>query len=287
MTYKAPVIVGDEPEGLEQNGGTHCDKAGKVYWEKTWRGTTKLPLPIDPRDATWRNYVNRELHKFFAGCVPSIVSRHGRILEIGCAYSAWLPYFAREFHLEPWGLDYLDTGCAASREILRRANLPVDHVVCGDLFTPPAGMLGIFDLVISFGLVEHFLDTADCVRACSRFLKPHGVMITVIPNMHGATGLLQKLMSPSIFDKHVPLDLEQLVHSHRAAHLIELHAAYLVPFNFGVVNPGTFATPLIRTVISKCGNGITALIGALHEAGLPLKPNRFTSPFIVCVFQNS
>jgi SAM-dependent methyltransferase len=279
----APATIDVRSDGIGPAGEVNTDKAGKVYWENVWQ-ETKLPLPVNPRDTTWRNYVNRQLHAFFADSVPKIVPRHGRILELGCAYSAWLPYFTREFELDPWGLDYVEAGCAAAREIMRRADLPADQIVCGDLFNPPASMLGAFDLVTSFGLVEHFQNTADCIRECSRFLKPHGAIITLIPNMHGVTGFLQKHMSRVIFDKHVPLDLEQLACAHREAQLVELRAAYLVPFNFGVVNPGNFATPMIRTLVSKCGNGFTALLGVLHEAGVPLKPNRFTSPFIVCVF---
>ena len=92
-----------------------------------------------------------------------------RLLEIGCAKSAWLPYFAKEFSLSVCGLDYSPIGCQMSRKILQ-ANGVVAEVFCADLFSPPDNMLGVFDVVVSLGVVEHFEDTASCLNAVSSFL---------------------------------------------------------------------------------------------------------------------
>jgi 2-polyprenyl-3-methyl-5-hydroxy-6-metoxy-1,4-benzoquinol methylase len=53
-------------------------------------------------------------------------------------------------------------------------------------------MVSAFDVVISFGLVEHFEDTDACLKAINKFLAPKGLLITFIPNMVGFTGFLTK-----------------------------------------------------------------------------------------------
>jgi len=73
---------------------------------------------------------------------------------------------------------------------MNSAGLSRQHIVCGELFGPPPWMQEMFDIVMSWGVIEHFEDTAGCLQACSRFLKPGGTMITVIPNMCGIPGLL-------------------------------------------------------------------------------------------------
>lgn len=55
-------------------------------------------------------------------------------------------------------------------------------------FSPPASMLGKFDVVVTFGVVEHFIDTRACLDAMSQFLKPGGLLVTSIPNLAGWIG---------------------------------------------------------------------------------------------------
>src|SRR5690242_12585722 len=91
------------------------DKAQKEYWDSRWNHKS-LPPPADPRDARWNNYFVREVDRFVRSVIAGMLSPPIRILEIGCANSRWLPYFAREYDLEVWGLDYSPTGCARARD---------------------------------------------------------------------------------------------------------------------------------------------------------------------------
>lgn len=42
------------------------------------------------------------------------------------------------------------------------------------MFNPPNDLIGSFNVDCSFGLVEHFADTVDAIKACSKFAKPDG-----------------------------------------------------------------------------------------------------------------
>ena len=91
------------------------------------------------------------------------------------------------------GLDYSDIGCQKSRAILRNEGVE-GQIFHGDMFDPPAHLKGKFDVVFSNGLVEHFEDTKKAVSACASFLKPGGMMVTLIPNLSGMLGPLQQIL---------------------------------------------------------------------------------------------
>jgi 2-polyprenyl-3-methyl-5-hydroxy-6-metoxy-1,4-benzoquinol methylase len=129
---------------------------------------------------------------------------------------------------------------------MKLANLDPDHIISTDLFAPPEFLEAMFDLVISFGVIEHCADTAGCIRACARYLKPGGTLISLIPNQRRLIGFLQKHVDRAIFDKHVPLSLQELIRAHEVAGLKELLSTYLCFFNFGVLDLGEFATPAFR-----------------------------------------
>ncbi len=97
------------------------------------------------------------------------------------------PHFGTESGFEVNGLDYSLVGCEQARAILAHACVP-GRILYGDLFAPPNELLGSQEVVITFGVVQHFADTAGCVRALARLMKPSGTLITIIPNLTGVLG---------------------------------------------------------------------------------------------------
>ena len=164
----------------------NIDKAGENYWTEVWERTT-LPPPIDLDSKSVNAYPDRVLHNLFKKIFSTRDTKGKKLLEIGCGNSILLPYLAKEFGFEVYGIDY-----------------------CEDAFNPDKNLLGNFDFVCSFGVVEHFQDTSNTLKSFSEFLKPGGILITSIPNMKGATGLLHKLLNKPVYDIHVPLDKDDL-----------------------------------------------------------------------------
>src|SRR5262245_56096999 len=93
------------------------DKAGKAYWDGLWKHST-LPRAVNPQTTGLNNYVNRKFHEYFSEAFSLLETRGGRLLEIGCARSAWLPYFTREFDFDVCGLDYSEQGSRQAKEVL-------------------------------------------------------------------------------------------------------------------------------------------------------------------------
>jgi SAM-dependent methyltransferase len=157
------------------------------------------------------------------------------------------------------------------------------EIVCADFFSPSESMLKAFDVVVSFGVLEHFKDTTACIAAFSKFLKPGGLLITNIPNLCGLNGLIQKMINRSIFDIHVPLDKKSLVRVHQINRLRIISCEYFLSVNLGVLNienlkgsPFYTGAAGLRSLINK--------VAWVCERAIPVfKPNRWSSPYINCV----
>jgi 2-polyprenyl-3-methyl-5-hydroxy-6-metoxy-1,4-benzoquinol methylase len=209
-----------------------------------------------------------------------------KLLEIGCARSAWLPYFAKEFNFKVSGLDYSPLGCEMAEELLRRNDIK-STIVCADLFSPPEDMMGQFDVVCSFGVVEHFDSTSACLAALSKFLKPGGIIVTSIPNMTGAIGLLQKITNKPVYDIHVPIDREMLLSAHEKAEFKIIENDYFMSVGFGVCNltgvkTGTFSY-FFKKVMLGILSRMSMVIWRIEDSVGPLLSTKLLSPFIFCV----
>ena len=261
-----------------------ADKAGKEYWQSLWQGST-LPARVLPERDTLRNHSHHEFHKFFQATLAGI--GRARLIEFGCARSLWLPYFAREFGFDVTGIDYSEEGCRKARAILERDGIP-GEVFRADFMEPLLSAHGSFDVGVSFGVVEHFHDTAECLSAFRRFLGPQGLLITMIPNLAGTVGWLQRHLDRRIYDIHVVLDDRQLTDAHRRAGFEVVDCRYIVCSNFGVLtlnrrsNRFFHLKQLFRTAMM--GASVASWVVDRHI--LPLPATRLLSPYIICAARN-
>ncbi|HTS18136.1 MAG TPA: class I SAM-dependent methyltransferase [Verrucomicrobiae bacterium] len=261
------------------------DQAGRRYWDAVW-ADGQLPMPVNPRARGFRHLYNRRVDAMFRQAFASMETRGKSLVEIGCARSAWLPYFGREFGFRVSGLDYSELGCEQERQILSRSGVE-GEIVCADMLAPPAPWAEAFDVAVSFGVIEHFRETTNCLRALTTLVKPGGILITQIPNMTGLIGRLQKLMNPATYAVHVPLTREQLRTAHERAGLHIVHCDYFLSTGFGVVSlhgldQGRISTRVKRAVLSLMKKS-SVLIWALENATAPLPATRQFAPAIVCV----
>jgi 2-polyprenyl-3-methyl-5-hydroxy-6-metoxy-1,4-benzoquinol methylase len=260
------------------------DKAGKGYWDNKW-ATKRIAGAMGPCLEGLNGYVNRGFHRYFSAVFSGAETRGMRLLEIGCARSEWLPYFAKEFGFKVYGLDYSEIGCEQTRQILSKAGVR-GEVVCADLFSPPDSMLRTFDIVVSFGVVEHFEDTVACIQALSRFLKPDGLMLTNIPNLVGLGGAAQKILNRPVFDIHVPMDADALAKAHRLSDLKVLNCDYHLSVNFGVCNLDGIQSASIEWFVKHNIHlflmRLSKVVWIIEDKVGIFKCNKLTSPYINC-----
>ena len=242
-----------------------------------------LPPPVNPEGGSIWNHVNRRFHASFAEQLGGTRTEGKRLLEIGCARSPWLTYFARYYGFVVTGLDYSEDGVRLARALLARDGI-AGSVVHADMFEPPADMIGAFDVVTSFGVMEHFDDTAHALAAASRFLRPGGVLLTEVPNLVGINGWLQKVLDRRVYDLHVALDCQRLEAAHARAGLEVLRCDYVVLTQFGACNVNLLDEASIRRAVSErflFGLKVASSMIWRLEDRLRLHPGRLTAGYLL------
>lgn len=260
------------------------DIAGKSHWDAVWNDG-EIPTAADPAHNGLGNLYIRRMDAFF-GQIFGTGARGRSMLELGCGGSIWLPYFARRFGMNVSGIDYSESGCAREDEILRRSVVE-GRIVCGDFFSPPTELLNSFDYAYSGGVAEHFRPTEACIAAFAAFLKPGGTLITMVPNMTGLVGWLQKRLDKSVYDLHVPLTAEALVSAHEKAGLEILHCGYFLSSGFGIVNAsssaGSRTSSKLKQRFIKALGRMSVITWLVEDWSQKLPATKLFSPQVYCV----
>ena len=207
------------------------DKASEEYWSNFW---LNHPLPAEINVSIKNNatFPARQFHEFYLQLFQS-TQTNKKLIEIGCGNSVWLSYFAKQFQFNVAGIDYSEFGCEQTRKILSRDNIN-GSIHFGDLFNPPVELKNKFDIVCSFGVVEHFNNTEDVLKHIGEFLNEDGLLVTTIPNLCGITGWLQKWMNKPVYDIHKVMTLKNIqTHIENAGFAI-IKSELLNPISFGV-----------------------------------------------------
>lgn len=251
------------------------DKATQQYWDANWSSVRETVFcPEDPQ-------LKRHRERVLASVILRTLStlpKGSLVLEAGCADSTILPWIAKQgFRIA--GIDYSPIGCEKFKARLSRSGLSAE-VECCDVFRRPDSMIGRYDAVVSFGLVEHFTDTAEIVSALAAFVRPGGRLLTVVPNMQGLVGLAQRFASKAVYDVHEAISVERLSKAHRGLRVIE--SGHLLPMDFGVVNTANAPTWRRQTV-----RALTALSYASWLVDGILPRLSWLSPQTYCIAEKS
>ncbi|MDD5207398.1 MAG: class I SAM-dependent methyltransferase [Desulfobacterales bacterium] len=102
------------------------------------------------------------------------------VIELGCAPGSILMRIHRlrpRYQLS--GLDYSKRGLEIARDRFKNSGLDV-ALFEEDVrkFSPPE----LFDIVLSFGLIEHYEDALEILKYHKRLAKPGGLVAVTIPN---------------------------------------------------------------------------------------------------------
>lgn len=271
-TRKPPLGPADRPRAT---------RAGKEYWDAVWRGHKTRPGLLQ---AKWRrDFLIMRFDRLASrrGFLPS--SPGSSLLEVGCAGSVWLPYFAQRWGYQVEGLDYSEEGCRQAEAALRRHGVD-GKIHVADFFDPPASLPGRFDVVLSCGVLEHFEDRAAAVGALGRFLKPaSGMLVTIIPNLCGAMGTMTRMFMPDIYRRHVPTSREDLAAAHAASGLRVVMCDYFLPIHLGVLNFEGIRPAILRSVVGAGSTVLSALACSLLDLARVPATSRRMSPYILSV----
>jgi len=181
----------------------------EAYWEKHWddHSTSRRCAGY------WERLMAHVFDEFFEGA-----HKGQTCMEIGCGDSIHLPLIAQRYGLSVAGLDFTENGCRLATERLREQGFD-GTMYQRDLFGKNDDLHGKFDFVASFGLVEHFDDPSEPLRAMRAFLKPGGRVLTTMPNVSPGSlhVFFQRLVGPKILAVHHLMTVEELRDFHERA----------------------------------------------------------------------
>jgi SAM-dependent methyltransferase len=250
----------------------------KTYWEQGYVGAnlfSELASLDDYRESPLRKMID---------LIVSVGITNKKVLEVGAGNSSILLLLAKYYgHAAKfWGLDYTKSGCE-SLSARASVNDLIVEVIHGDMFLPDEHLKGSFDVVYSVGVAEHFVDLPSVIQALKQFLKPGGILITLIPNMQGIIGYSTKRMNRVVYELHNPHDIKSMMDAHRSAGLAVLRANYLCSNNFGVLSSCVSSRTGMRWNIYLYLSRISKLIWMFERRFWELPRSRLFSPYLYTI----
>ena len=165
------------------------DLAGEAHWDKR-TGTAKPRIP---------SKLNAAVGDLLA-LIDPYVTPGSRVLEVGCAPCKFLLWCAIAKQAHVCGVEYAQSSHKATAQLFSDAGAPADirrEDFMQTTFEPQS-----FDLVYSFGVIEHFDDPRPMVRKHFEMLKPGGIAIITVPHFGAAYGWLARHMDREAYDIH-------------------------------------------------------------------------------------
>lgn len=169
---------------------------------------------------------------------PIAAIEPGSVFELGCAASSFLACAARR----GWtvaGVDYVKSGLDVIEEYLDGEGIEHGPFYDADIFELDWGELAErFDLIASFGFLEHFTNADVIVASAAKALRPGGLMLAQIPNLFSVNAKLMERYDPELWSQHVPYDNGDIDDMHRSAGLeLVMGARYDLGFDQYMLTP--------------------------------------------------
>ena len=132
-----------------------------------------------------------------------------------------------------------------------------------------------YDIVCSFGFVEHFEDTEPVLRRHCHLVKPGGRLLITMPNFLGLNGLLHKWFDPENYNKHnlKAMDLNRLENI-----CCGMVSRITMCHTLAGQDCGWRRLPKEAALFGHCFPGLKKIVWKVS-----VKENRFFSPWVVIV----
>ena len=172
------------------------DLTTAASWDRIWDGYEGA---VGPSVVRRRMKKQREWERLLARLLDS-TGQGDSILEIGCAPGVMLTLL---HDLRPdrkyRGIDYAPRGAQIARRSLDASGIEAEIMVA-DMRTAEVAAA---DLVMSFGLIEHFDDPSDALACHRRLTRIGGFAAVTVPNYaHPVVRRLLRRYSPQTLETH-------------------------------------------------------------------------------------
>jgi SAM-dependent methyltransferase len=263
----------------------------RSYWdtvngEPALAAAPALPTPF----RKWLRHIGRSYaaEHFWSRCLGHhLKPGQLRIIEIGSAPGDFLKECHARFGFEPYGVEYSPVGARVNRENFKSWGLDPNHVMQSDLFTDDfqSAHRGQFDVVVSRGFIEHFIDLEPVIDAHVNLLKSGGTLVISIPNLSGLNYVLGMLTSRAVYPLHNMdiMRVEVFGRLFARSELDTLFCGYQGGIDLGILEAGPHTTLInwVRNVNRLAQWGLNVVFNALCFGLVP--ETRYTSPYLLYI----
>lgn len=196
-------------------------KATEKYWDDHWKGTR---FEIAPSDHPIREWIEEQ--------IPETTT--GRCIEIGCYPGKFLSVFGEKGY-ELSGID-LFPGVEDLLAWFKNVGYRCAHFYKADFLTFSSPER--YDIVCSFGFIEHFKNWPEVLDKHLELLKPGGKIVLDVPNLNSPLyHTLYTVLEPNTLDNHVlgVMNLESITKVLEAKGCRITYAGYVGHFYFRFV----------------------------------------------------
>lgn len=158
------------------------------FWDRFWNSVT-IPVQYDP---SFNN--DHAIGDVIMRFAPSVGDFSKTAIEIGCAPGKWMLFLLEKLGYAVHGCEYLKSGVEKTMQNFEyfRVSSEKYHVFQGDFFT--LDFEHDYDLVLSLGFIEHFMDFRRVMERHFALLKSGGLLIVGLPRFIGVNWLIQAII---------------------------------------------------------------------------------------------
>ena len=213
----------------------------RSFWKAFWESRKGLIFYIKP------NYV-------FGNILAKLIAEKNikNAIELGGFPGYYATYLKKYQQLDTTLFDYYIHQDLINQLLEKNDLQPGDiHIIEADLFKYQPEKL--YDMVLSFGLIEHFNDTKAIIETHLQFLKPGGVLFITLPNFKSVNGWVQRKFDKENYDKHniSSMDLQLLTDCCKQLGLKEIESYYHGRFTVWLENKSEqskLAKAIVKTI---------------------------------------
>lgn len=219
------------------------------YWDQYWDKNRLYTYNINSP-----NFYS--LHLIFLKVIKVMKKELGgdkiKIIDIGCGNGMLLKYLAKEYDcLDIYGVENSQV-VSIAQELNRALQLGCKIYKMDLMSGEIQKFYNKFDIVVSMGLIEHFINPFEPLKVMKNMLHKKGCLITVIPNFEGAFGMLWKLYDKQNYKYHCPISSQQLLAFYNDLGLKDIRLFYLgIPTFPGLHNKRLFFQKICNWIIRQ------------------------------------
>ncbi len=233
----------------------------KEFWNTGWKS---ISIPARYSYDNYSNIVISDLFKKY-------ISRHYKtFLEIGGCPGRWADYFFNVFGMECDSMDYTFENLEVIKKNYKVLGIKGDAIF-GDITRSEVWVEKKYDIVLSDGLIEHFINSDDVFRNHIRYLKEGGLLVVGVPN-------IKKSWFYNFFSKfdmksyrgYRHIDRQELIKYAKDNGMEILYCSYAGVFNFGLINTerSSWFFKKITTLIYLLSSKFLKITGIKKESSI-------------------